>query len=115
MNNGYMNNVDSWSMSKKHSYINYLYLYSGVKSFGLTPVLQIMDERRHKLLKILTDWVIFIKDFIDMLKSDCLFKEEYTELFKSLIYIELPILSKFIFNEEYIMKKLKLKVKRCYS
>ena len=60
-------------------------------------------------INIIKSKINSIKDFIDMLNSDCLFKEEYTELFKSLTDIELSILGKIVFNEECRMNKLKLK------
>lgn len=44
-----------------------------------------------------------------MLNSDCLFENEYIELFKSLTDIEISILGRFVFNEECRMNKLKLK------
>jgi hypothetical protein len=44
-----------------------------------------------------------------MLNSDCLFDDEYMELFKSLTDIEISILGRFVFNEECRMNKLKLK------
>ena len=44
-----------------------------------------------------------------MLNSDCLFDNEYIELFKSLTDIEISILGRFVFNEECRMNKLKLK------
>lgn len=49
------------------------------------------------------------KDFIDMLKSNCLFGKEYIDLFKSLGDIELAILGRFVLYEEYRMDKLDLK------
>ena len=60
-------------------------------------------------INIIKSKINSIKDFIDMLNSDCLFKEEYTQLFKSLTDIELSILGKLLFNEECRMNKLKLK------
>ena len=61
-------------------------------------------------INIIKSKINSIKDFIDMLNSDCLFKEEYTQLFKSLTDIELSILGKLLFNEECRMNKLKLKM-----
>lgn len=69
----------------------------------------IEEENIFTKINIIKSKINSIKDFIDMLNSDCLFKEEYTELFKSLTDIELSILGKFIFNEECRMNKLNLK------
>ena len=60
-------------------------------------------------INIIKSKINSIKDFIDMLNSDCLFKDEYIELFKSLTDIEISILGRFVFNEECRMNKLKLK------
>lgn len=60
-------------------------------------------------INIIKSKINSIKDFIDMLESDCLFEKEYTKLFESLTDIELSILGKFIFNEECRMNKLNLK------
>ena len=49
-----------------------------------------------------------VKDFIDMLNSDCLFGEEFIDLFRSLSEVELVILSKIVFNEECRMNTLDL-------
>ncbi|WP_290460062.1 DUF6179 domain-containing protein [Romboutsia ilealis] len=50
-----------------------------------------------------------IRDFIDMLKSDCLFKDEFIRLFISLGDLELAMLGKIVFYGEDRMDKLDLK------
>ena len=60
-------------------------------------------------INIIKSKINSIKDFIDMLNSDCLFDDEYMELFKSLTDIEISILGRFVFNEECRMNILKLK------
>ena len=75
-----------------------------------TIIQSIIEEKSiFNKINIIKSKINSIKDFIDMLNSDCLFKEEYTELFKSLTDIELSILGKLLFNEECRMNKLKLK------
>ncbi|MDT8716824.1 hypothetical protein IAI10_09150 [Clostridium sp. 19966] len=41
-----------------------------------------------------------LQDFIDMLEGDCIFENEYMEIFKALGDIELTILTKIVFYEE---------------
>lgn len=43
-----------------------------------------------------------------MLRSDCLFGEEFSDLFRSLSEVELVILGKVVFNEECKMNTLDL-------
>ena len=69
----------------------------------------IEEESIFNKINIIKSKINSIKDFIDMLNSDCLFKDEYIELFKSLTDIEISILGRFVFNEECRMNKLKLK------
>ncbi|QJA08643.1 hypothetical protein HF520_06680 [Romboutsia sp. CE17] len=69
----------------------------------------IEEDNIFNKINIIKSKINSIKDFIDMLESDCLFKDEYTQLFNSLTNLELSILGKFIFNEECRMNKLKLK------
>ena len=60
-------------------------------------------------IEIIKSKINSIIDFIDVLESDCLFGEEFIELFKSLSEIELAILGKIVFNEECRMNTLDLK------
>ena len=69
----------------------------------------INEENIVNKINIINDKINSIKDFIDMLNSDCLFNDEYIELFKSLTDIEISILGRFLFNEECRMNELKLK------
>ena len=69
----------------------------------------IEEESIFNKINIIKSKINSIKDFIDMLNSDCLFENEYIELFKSLTDIEISILGRFVFNEECRMNKLKLK------
>jgi len=69
----------------------------------------IEEENIVNKINIIKSKINSIKDFIDMLNSDCLFDDEYMELFKSLTDIEISILGRFVFNEECRMNKLKLK------
>ena len=67
------------------------------------------EESTFNKISIIKSKINSIKDFIDMLNSDCLFDDEYMELFKSLTDIEISILGRFVFNEECRMNILKLK------
>lgn len=49
-----------------------------------------------------------IYDFIDLLNSNCLFGEEFTDLFNTLSDMELSILGRMVFNEELREGSLKL-------
>ena len=69
----------------------------------------IEEESIFNKINIIKSKINSIKDFIDMLNSDCLFENEYIDLFKSLTDIEISILGRFVFNEECRMNKLKLK------
>ncbi|MBQ9013421.1 MAG: hypothetical protein IJ094_07715, partial [Bacilli bacterium] len=69
----------------------------------------IEEESIFNKINIIKSKINSIKDFIDMLNSDCLFENEYIELFKSLTDIEISILGRFVFNEDCRMNKLKLK------
>ena len=59
-------------------------------------------------IEIIKSKINSVKDFIDMLNSDCLFGEEFIDLFRSLSEVELVILSKIVFNEECRMNTLDL-------
>ena len=69
----------------------------------------IEEESIFNKINIIKSKINSIRDFIDMLNSDCLFENEYIELFKSLTDMELSILGRFVFNEECRMNNLKLK------
>ena len=69
----------------------------------------IEEENIFNKINIIKSKINSIRDFIDMLNSDCLFENEYIELFKSLTDMELSILGRFVFNEECRMNNLKLK------
>ena len=59
-------------------------------------------------IKIIKKHINSIRDFMDILKSNCLFEDEYLELFNSLSNIELAILGKVVFYGEYRMDNLDL-------
>lgn len=59
-------------------------------------------------IKIIKKHINSIRDFMDILKFNCLFEDEYLELFNSLSNIELAILGKFVFYGEYRMDNLDL-------
>lgn len=59
----------------------------------------------YEKINIINTKINSIKDYIDMLKSNCIFEEEYLLLFMSLSNLELSILGKYIFYGEYRMEK----------
>lgn len=61
-----------------------------------------------KKIELIRENLNSTKDFMDMLRSNCLFEEEFIELFKSLSDIELSMLGKYVFYGEYRMDKLYL-------
>ncbi len=60
----------------------------------------------YEKVSIINNKINSIKDYIDVLKSNCIFEDEYLLLFMSLSNLELSILGKFIFYGEYRMEKL---------
>lgn len=62
----------------------------------------------YEKISIINNKINSIKDYIDVLKSDCIFEDEYLLLFMSLSNLELSILAKFIFYGEYRMENLDL-------
>lgn len=60
----------------------------------------------YEKVSIINNKINSIKDYIDVLKSNCIFEDEYLILFMSLSNLELSILGKFIFYGEYRMEKL---------
>lgn len=60
----------------------------------------------YEKVSIINNKINSIKDYIDVLKSNCIFEDEYLILFISLSNLELSILGKFIFYGEYRMEKL---------
>ena len=65
------------------------------------------DEVFEKI-NIIKDNINSIKDFIDLLKSICLFEDEYLYLFRSLSNIEIALLGRYVFFNEYRMDKLNI-------
>ena len=61
-----------------------------------------------KKIELIREHLNSTKDFMDMLKSNCLFEKEFIEFFASLSDIELAMLSKHMFYGEYRMDKLDL-------
>lgn len=64
------------------------------------------SDNIYEKINIINKKINSIKDYIDMLKSNCIFDDEYLLLFMSLTNLELSILGKFIFYGEYRMEKL---------
>lgn len=60
----------------------------------------------YEKVSIINNKINSIKDYIDVLKSNCIFEDEYLLLFMSLSNLELSVLGKFIFYGEYRMEKL---------
>lgn len=68
----------------------------------------IYSDNIYEKISIINKKIKSIKDYIDMLKSDCLFEDEYILLFMSLSKLELAILGKYVFYGEYRMDKLNI-------
>lgn len=64
------------------------------------------SDNIYEKISIINKKINSIKDYVDMLKSNCIFEDEYLFLFMSLSNLELSILGKFIFYGEYRMEKL---------
>ena len=59
-------------------------------------------------IEIIKSKINSIKDFVDVLRRDCLFGGEFIDLFRSLSEVELAILCKIVFNEECRVETLGL-------
>ncbi len=59
-------------------------------------------------ISLITTHVSSLVDFIDILKADCLFEEEFGYVFNTLDDMELSILGKIIYGEELRYKEIKL-------
>ena len=68
----------------------------------------IYSDNIYEKISIINKKIKSIKDYIDMLKSDCLFEDEYILLFMSLSKLELAILGKYVFYGEYRMDNLNI-------
>ncbi|WP_455540023.1 DUF6179 domain-containing protein [Terrisporobacter sp.] len=68
----------------------------------------ISSDNIYEKIDLINKNINSIKDYIDMLKSDCLFEEEYILLYMSLSNIELSFLGKYVFYGEYRMEDLQL-------
>lgn len=63
------------------------------------------SDNIYEKINIINNKINSIKDYIDMLKSNCIFEDEYLLLFMSLSNLELSILAKFLFYGEFRMDK----------
>lgn len=64
------------------------------------------SDNIYEKIEIINKNINSIKDYVDMLKSNCIFEDEYLLLFMSLSNLELSILGKLVFYGEYRMEKL---------
>ena len=69
----------------------------------------ISSDNIYEKITIINKKINSIKDYIDMLKSDCLFEDEYMMLYMSLSNLELSFLGKYVFYGEYRIENLDLK------
>jgi len=65
-------------------------------------------EKTEDKIKIITSNIHSLEDFIDILKADCLFGEEFTDVFNTLSDMELSILGRIVFYEELRVGSLDL-------
>ena len=64
------------------------------------------SDNVYEKINIINNKINSINDYLDMLKSNCLFEDEFMLLFMSLNKIELSILCKYVLYNEYRMEKL---------
>ena len=64
------------------------------------------SDNIYEKIEIINKNINSIKDYVDILKSNCIFEDEYLLLFMSLSNLELSILGKLVFYGEYRMEKL---------
>ena len=69
----------------------------------------ISSDNIYEKITIINKKINSIKDYIDMLKSDCLFEDEYMMLYMSLSNLELSFLGKYVFYGEYRIEDIELK------
>ena len=69
----------------------------------------ISSDNIYEKITIINKKINSIKDYIDMLKSDCLFEDEYMMLYMSLSNLELSFLGKYVFYGEYRIEDIDLK------
>ena len=69
----------------------------------------ISSDNIYEKITLINKKINSIKDYIDMLKSDCLFEDEYMMLYMSLSNLELSFLGKYVFYGEYRIENLDLK------
>ena len=69
----------------------------------------ISSDNIYEKITLINKKINSIKDYVDMLKSDCLFEDEYMMLYMSLSNLELSFLGKYVFYGEYRIENLDLK------
>lgn len=69
----------------------------------------ISSDNIYEKITLINKKINSIKDYVDMLKSDCLFEDEYMMLYMSLSNLELSFLGKYVFYGEYRIEDIELK------
>ena len=69
----------------------------------------ISSDNIYEKITLINKKINSIKDYVDMLKSDCLFEDEYMMLYMSLSNLELSFLGKYVFYGEYRIEDIDLK------
>ena len=69
----------------------------------------ISSDNIYEKITLINKKINSIKDYVDMLKSDCLFEDEYMMLYMPLSNLELSFLGKYVFYGEYRIEDIELK------